>query len=49
MATPSEFLSGKSHGQRSLADYIHVVARVRHDSGNKPAPYIKRLLKLVTY
>ena len=36
MATHSIFLSGKSHGQRNLADNVHGVARVGHDLATKP-------------
>ena len=32
------FLSGKSHGQRSLQATVHEVARVRHDLATKPLP-----------
>ena len=35
MATHSSILSGESHGQRSLADTVHGVERVRHDLTTK--------------
>ena len=35
---PSGILTGKSHRQRSLVDYVQGIARVGHDLVNKPPP-----------